>query len=146
MENSWRQWFSVRRLFEGEMQAPGHLVVDTNDKHCGVSQEEEYDDDCIKVGLSDIDHEGARRCAIIGMHVGNVCSLYDGFLAFWSERGIMKVLLMVTFMDKCVSIEPDGPFAEHKGIGRMQQNLIFFRSASLAQNMWGIVWKKEDCQ
>ena len=45
------------------LQAPGYLVVETNDKHCDVSQEEEYDDDCLKVNLSDTDHEGARRCA-----------------------------------------------------------------------------------
>ena len=30
------------------MQAPGRLVVETNDKHCDVIQEEEeYDDDCV---------------------------------------------------------------------------------------------------
>ena len=60
------------------MVAPGHLVVETNGKECDVRQEEEHDDESMKVGLSFIDHDGARRCAITGMFVGNACSLYRG--------------------------------------------------------------------
>ena len=60
------------------MVAPGHLVVETNGKQCDVRQDEEHDDESMKVGLSFTDHKGARRCAISGMLVGNACSLYRG--------------------------------------------------------------------
>ena len=74
--------FQCQAYIRNRMQAPGHLVVEANDKHCDVSQEDEYDDDCNKVGLFDTDHEGERRCAITGMPVGSACSLYCGTSAF----------------------------------------------------------------
>ena len=65
---------------------------------------------CIKVGLSDTDHEGARRCAITKMQVGNGCSLCCGSSTSCSERVDHESVLMVNFTGKCVSIEQDGPF------------------------------------
>ena len=77
--------------------APGHFVVETNGKQCDVRQEEEYDDESMKVGLSFTDHEGARRCAISGMLVGNACSLYRGCSTPCSERVDHEGALMVKF-------------------------------------------------
>ena len=122
------------------MQAPGRLVVEANDKHCDVSQEE-YDDDCIKFHLCDTDHEGARRCAITGMPVGSACSLYCGTSTFCSEWVDHETVLMVKFMGRCVAIEQDGPFEEQKGFGRMKQNLTVFRNFSLGQKMCAIFGK-----
>ena len=82
------------------MQAPGHVVVETNDKHCDVSQQEEYEDDCIKVGLSDTDHEGTKRCAITGMLVGSASSLYCGTSTLCSGRVDHESALMVKFVGK----------------------------------------------
>ena len=60
------------------MPAPEHLVVETKDKQCDVRQEEEYDGDGLKVALSYVDHEGARRRPITAMLVGNACALCGG--------------------------------------------------------------------
>ena len=49
------------------MLAPRHLVVEANGKQCEVKQEEEFHDDGIKMGLSCIAHDTAKRCAIPGM-------------------------------------------------------------------------------
>ena len=42
----------------------GQLAVEANGKRCEARQEEEYNDDGTKAGLSYSDHEGARRCGI----------------------------------------------------------------------------------
>ena len=96
--------------------APGHLVVETNGKECDVRQEEEHDDESMKVGLSFIDHDGARRCAITGMFVGNACSLYRGCSTPCSERVDHEGALMVKFKGKCAAIEQYEPFKEQKGL------------------------------
>ena len=79
------------------MVAPGHFVVETNGKECDFWQEEEHDDESMKVGLSFIDHEGVRRCAISGMLVGNACSLYRGCSTFCPERVDHEGAFMVKF-------------------------------------------------
>ena len=59
VESSWRkvaQAYIRRRLL-----APGHLE-ETNGKQCDVRQEEEHDDEGIKVDLSYIDHK--KRSAV----------------------------------------------------------------------------------
>ena len=57
------------------MLASGHFVVEANGKQCDARKEEEYDDADIKLGLSNIDHEGEKRCAITGTLVGNTSGL-----------------------------------------------------------------------
>ena len=76
-------------------------MVETNDKQHGVKQEEEYDDDGIKLGLSCTDHAGAKRCVITGM--GNAWSLY-------CDESALK---------------QDEPIEEQKGSGRMKQSLLW---------------------
>ena len=65
--------------------------------------EEEYIDDGIKVRLSCIDHEGARRCAT--MLVGSACSICRGTSTLCSERLDHQGALMLEFKGKCTPIE-----------------------------------------
>ena len=64
-------------------------MVKTNGKHCEVRQEEEYDDEDIKVGLTYVDYEGASRCAITRMLVGDACLLLCGYVAL--QQVVQKV-------------------------------------------------------
>ena len=77
--------------------------VETSGKSCAVREEDEYDDKGIKVGLSLIDHEGAKRCAITGMLVGTVCCLYNGNGTPCSERVEREGVLTVKFKSMCPS-------------------------------------------
>ena len=56
----------IRSFFRRRMLAPRHVVVAASGKQHEVKQEEEFNDDGFVVGLSFIDHEGARHCAISG--------------------------------------------------------------------------------
>ena len=81
-----------------------------------MSGKREHDDESMKVGLSFIDHEGVRRCAISGMLVGNACSLFRGCSTLCSERVDHEGALMVKFKGKCAAIEQCEPFEEQKGL------------------------------
>ena len=72
-------------------------MVEVNDKQCEVRQEEENTDYGIKVGLSCIDHRGARRCAITGILVGNACSTCCGTSTPSCERLHHQGAVMVKF-------------------------------------------------
>ena len=93
-----------------------------------VKQEEEYNDESIKVGACPaIDCKGAKRCAITGILVGNARSLYCG-----TSRPLVlghQGTLIAKFMGKCVPTEQDEPFEEQEGTGKMKQNRPFFRKA-----------------
>ena len=71
LEDPWRQQEEERVVEDQEflrrrMLAPRHVVVAANGRQCEVKQEEEFNDDGFVVGLSFIDHEGPRHCAISG--------------------------------------------------------------------------------
>ena len=91
LEDPWRQQEEERVVEDQEyirrrMLAPRHLVVAANGRQCEVKQEEEFNDDGFVVGLSFIDYEGARHCAISGTFVGYVWSIYCGTNAPESAR------------------------------------------------------------
>ena len=75
------------------------------------------------MGLSYIDHEGAKLCAITGMIVGNALSLQSGTFTPYSERVEREGVLMKKFEGKFVLSEQDVPFQDKKKIGKMKQNL-----------------------
>ena len=91
LEDPWRQQEEERVVEDQEyirrrMLAPRHVVVAANGRQCEVKQEEEFNDDGFVVGLSFIDYEGARHCAISGTFVGYVWSIYCGTNAPESAR------------------------------------------------------------
>ena len=51
----------------------------------------EYDDTCINKGLSYIEIDGARHCAITGMLVGSACALSVALHQFGWKGWFMKV-------------------------------------------------------
>ena len=129
-EDSWRQ-----RGKQLEKVTQDQVYSEENGNQCEVKQEEEFNADRFKVGPSYIDREGARRCAILGLLVGNSCSQKCGKNALGSEMLEQQGVLMVKFKSKCAPIEQDEPFEEHAVAGRMKQNLLFFRNLSSGQKM-----------
>ena len=73
-DDPWRQQeervVQDQEFFRRRMLAPRHVVEAASGKQHEVKQEEEFNDDGFVVGLSFIDHEGARHCAISWMFVG----------------------------------------------------------------------------
>ena len=123
------------------MLASDHLVVGTSDKRCAGRQEEEDDDKGTKVDLSFIDHEGAKRCAITEMLVGNAGSLCNGKCTPCSERVQRGVVLMVKLRRSlCPSIELHEQF-DRKGIGKMKQNFSHFRKVSTGEKVCSVTGK-----
>ena len=62
------------------MSASGHLVVETNDKQYEIKQEEEFNDDDVKVVLTYLDYERVRRCAVSGITSNSERSNHQGVL------------------------------------------------------------------
>ena len=81
-----RKFVQDQEFFRRRMLAPRHVVVAASGKQHEVKQEEEFNDDGFVVGLSFIDHEGPRHCAISGMFVGYARSICCGTNAPESAR------------------------------------------------------------
>ena len=86
-----------------------------------------------RLDLSDTDHEGARRCVIIEMPVGSVCSLHCGTSTFCCERVDHESVLLVKFMGN--------PLSKTDRSRSMKQNLTVFRNISLGQKMCAMFGK-----
>ena len=94
----------VQAYIRRRLLAPGHVVVETNGKQRDVKQEEESNDEGVKVVLSHTDHERAKRCAISGTLFGYVCSRNCGPNALGCEKRAQQGVLMVKSKSKSVPI------------------------------------------
>ena len=71
---------------------------EANRRQHEVKQEEDFNDGGVKVGLSYMDHEGARCCAISGKLVCYVWPEFDGKNARGSDRLEQHGILMMKVM------------------------------------------------
>ena len=94
----------VQAYIRRRLLAPRHVVVETNGKLRDVKQEDESNDEGVKVVLSHTDHERAKRCAISGTLFGYVCSRNCGPNALGCEKRAQQGVLMVKSKSKSVPI------------------------------------------
>ena len=131
MENRWKQWFSVRRIFEEECKRQDiwwwrrrtSTAMSARRRSTTTIASSFI---CLTLITKEKGPVRSLRCWSEAL-----ARYFCGTSTFCSERVDHETVLMVTFMGKCVTIEQDPLFEEQKGIDRMKQISLSFATSVL---------------